>query len=319
MRILDPLERRIVAALQLDGRSSWRTIADVLGEPERTVARHGSELIESKLVQVAGLRPQSSSVIIRVQSAPGTTRATASALAQRRDSTFSYTMTGGVDCVVEILTEAGRLPALLTDEIPGTVGLVRAVSYPVMKYFRTIRGWQPDLVTDAEASALRAGATGDTWSFQAPQKLSRVDNEIVDALCVDGRVTYERLARLTGVSSATARRRTEWLLQNTHVYVRAVVEPASVGYPVEAFLWIRSDPQNVEAIGRDLAASPLVRYAAAVAGDYQIVANVTAQDQAALYACVTSAPWVADTKSIDVSILLEAFKRGGRELNPSRF
>ncbi|WP_370304309.1 Lrp/AsnC family transcriptional regulator [Cryobacterium sp. TMS1-13-1] len=318
VRLLDPLERRIAAALQFDGRSSWSQIAVVLGEPERTVARRGSELIEARLVQVAGLRPQSTSVIIRVQTAPGTTRATANALAQRRDSTFSYTMTGGVDCVVEVLTEAELMPALLTDEIPGTVGLVRAVSYPVMRYFRTIRGWQPDLLTEVEADALRAGVTTDTWSLQEPQRLSRVDNEIVEALCRDGRVSCERLARLTGVSNATARRRTEWLLQNNHVYIRAVVEPASVGLPVEAFLWIRSDPKNVEAVGRELAASPLVRYAAAVAGDYQIVANVTAKDQAALYACVTSAPWVAHTKSIDVSLLLEAFKRGGRVLQPAR-
>ncbi|MBG6212224.1 MAG: AsnC family transcriptional regulator [Cryobacterium sp.] len=318
MRLLDPLERRIAAALQFDGRSPWSRIADVLGEPERTVARRGSELLEAKLVQVAALRPQSTSVIIRVQTTPGTTRATANALAQRRDSTFAYTMTGGVDCVVEVLTEAERMPALLTDEIPGTVGLVRAVSYPILRYFRTIRGWQPDLLTEVEADALRVGVTMDTWSLQVPQRLSRVDNEIVEALCQDGRVSCERLARLTGVSNATARRRTDWLLQNDHVYIRAVVEPASVGLPVEAFLWIRCDPKNVEAVGRELAASPLVRYAVAVAGDYQIVANVTARDQAALYGCVTAAPWVAHTKSIDVSMLLEAFKRGGRMLQLPR-
>nr|WP_244962900.1 AsnC family transcriptional regulator [Cryobacterium roopkundense] len=311
------MERRIVAALQLDGRSPWRRIAEVLNEPERTVARRGTELLDAKLVQVAALRPQATSVILRVQSAPGTTRAAANALAQRRDSTFAYTMTGGVDCVAEILTRRERMPALLTDEVPGTVGLVRAVSYPVLRYFRTIRGWQPDLLTHVEASALSAGVTNDTWTLQPPLRLSTVDNEIVGALCRDGRVSCERLARLAGVSNATARRRTDWLLQNNHVYIRAVVEPASVGLPVEAFLWIRSEPHKVEAVGRELAASPLVRYAAAVAGDYQIVANVTAKDSAALYACVTSAPWVAHTKSIDISLLLGAFKRGGRVLNPA--
>jgi hypothetical protein len=44
VRLLDPRERRIVVALQLDGRSSWRRIAEVLDEPERTVARRGGEL-----------------------------------------------------------------------------------------------------------------------------------------------------------------------------------------------------------------------------------------------------------------------------------
>ena len=306
-----------MAALQLDGRTSWRRIAEVLDEPERTVARRGCELLEAKLVQVAALRPQSTSLILRVQSAPGTTRTTARALAQRADTTFAYTMTGGADCVAEILTEAERLPALLTEEIPGTVGLVRAVSYPVLRYFRTIRGWQPELLTDTEASALSVGVTTDNWSMEAPQHLSTIDNDIIEALSNDGRVSFERLARLAGVSHATARRRTEWLLANNHVYIRAVVEPESVGLPVEAFLWIRADPANVEAIGHELAASPLVRYAAAVAGDYQIVANVTVADTAALYSTVTAAPWVANAASIDVTLLLQAFKRGGRELHPA--
>ena len=318
VRLLDPLERRIVAALQLNGRTSWRRIAEVLKEPERTVARRGGELLEAKLVQVVALRPQSTSLILRVQSAPGTTRATARALANRADSTFAYTMTGGIDCVAEILTEPERLSTLLTDEIPGTVGLVRAVSYPILRYFRTIRGWHPELLTDAEASALGTGVTADNWSLKAPQRLSSIDNDIVEALAVDGRASFERLARLAGVSNATARRRTEWLLANNHVYIRAVVEPESVGLPVEAFLWIRADPSKVETIGHELAASPLVRYAAAVAGDHQIVANVTVIDTKALYAQVTTAPWVTHAESIDVSLLLQAFKRGGRELHPAQ-
>jgi DNA-binding Lrp family transcriptional regulator len=42
--LLDELDRRIVGALQIDGRASWRRIAEVLGEPERTIARRGSAL-----------------------------------------------------------------------------------------------------------------------------------------------------------------------------------------------------------------------------------------------------------------------------------
>ncbi|WP_281445790.1 AsnC family protein, partial [Paenarthrobacter nicotinovorans] len=37
MVLFDPLERQIVAALQLDPRCPWRKMAAVLGEAERTV------------------------------------------------------------------------------------------------------------------------------------------------------------------------------------------------------------------------------------------------------------------------------------------
>lgn len=311
MRLLDPLERRIVAALQLDGRCSWRKMAEVLQEPERTVARRGTELLESGTVQIAALRPHATAVIIRVQSAAGTIRATASAMARRADTTFSYTMTGGADCVAEILTEARRMPGLLVDEIPGTIGLVRSASYPILRYFRTIRGWQPEVLTPAQSAALRT-FTDRTVSLEALPPLNSVDAQIVEALHRDGRITYERLARMVGVSDATARRRTEWLLQNDYVHIRAVVEPALLGLPVEAFLWIRTEPGQVDTVGRELASSPMVRYAAAVAGDYQIVADVAVKNPAALYTAITDSPWVANAQSIETTLLLEALKRGGR-------
>jgi DNA-binding Lrp family transcriptional regulator len=55
-RVLDDLELRIATALQVDPRASWRRIAAVLGEPERTVARRGNDLIESRLVNIVGIR-----------------------------------------------------------------------------------------------------------------------------------------------------------------------------------------------------------------------------------------------------------------------
>ncbi|WP_353916921.1 hypothetical protein [Arthrobacter sp.] len=40
--------RQIVAALHIDPRASWRTIATVLREPERTVARNGRSVRRSR-------------------------------------------------------------------------------------------------------------------------------------------------------------------------------------------------------------------------------------------------------------------------------
>ncbi|GAB3266540.1 Lrp/AsnC family transcriptional regulator [Arthrobacter pigmenti] len=318
MRLLDPLERRIVGALQMDERVSWRRMAEVLGEPERTVTRRGTELLESGVVQVTGLRPPTATVIVGIQSAAGTIRTTANAMAARPDCTFSYTLTGSMDCVAEIATQADRMPSLLMDEIPGTMGLVRAVSYPIMRYFRTIRSWQPSLLTEPEAAALRSDRETEIVQLETFPELNAVDNRIVDALCQDGRMTYERLARMAGVSDATARRRAEWLLRHDRVHLRAVVEPAVLGLPVEALLWIRTDPQNVDVVGRQVASSPLVRYAAAVAGDYQIVADVTARDPAALYSAVTQAPWAANASSVDTTLVLNAIKRGGRTTGQGR-
>jgi Lrp/AsnC family transcriptional regulator for asnA, asnC and gidA len=253
---------------------------------------------------------------------PGTSRAAAEALAQRRDSTFSYLMTGGADCVAELLMDPKEVGSTLATEVPSTVGLRRAASYPVLRYFRSIRGWNSGLLTDAEAAALRSELTADfTANYAlgplqsaAAGPLSAQDLRLLDALVEDGRSSLESLARRVGVSETTARRRSEWLLRNNFVSIRAIVEPASLGLPLEAFLWIKAAPGKVDAIGRALGKESAVRYAAAVAGDCQLVADVTVTDQEALYRFITDSAWAAEADRIETTMLLQARKRGGRLL-----
>ena len=309
--VLDALERQIVAALQLDPRCPWRKMAAVLGEAERTVARRGSQLLESGAVAVVGVRPQPAAVLIEMRCTPGTVRAAAQALAQRSDTTFVYTTTGAGDCVAEILTEPGRLGDVLSDELPSTIGLRESTSYPVLRYFRTIRGWRPEVLSQDRVDALRSPLAMDSGILEARQELTRQDRELVEALCADGRMSYEALGRRVGVSEATARRRSEWLLATNQVQLRAVVEPAAFGLAVEALLWIRAAPEHVEQLGNSLAALPMIRYAAALAGHYQIIADVAVSDITALYRFTTGSEWAHYAAGVDVSLLLDARKRGG--------
>lgn len=317
MTVFDALERQIVAALQLDPRCPWRKVAAVLGEAERTVARRGSQLLESGAVAVVGVRPRPAAVLVEMRCTPGTVRAATHALARRADTTFVYTTTGTGDCLAEILTEPTRMGEVLSEELPSTIGLRDSTSYPVLRYFRTIGGWRPEVLSPDRLEALRSGLPVDRGALQARQELSRQDNELVEALCTDGRMSFEALGRRTGVSEATARRRSEWLLANNQIQLRAVVEPAAFGLAVEAILWIRASPQHVDQLGKGLAELPMVRYAAAIAGDYQIIADVTMGDMSALYHFITGSEWTRYATAVDVSVLLDAPKRGGRFMRTS--
>jgi len=316
--VFDALERQIVAALQLDPRCPWRKMAAVLGEAERTVARRGSQLLESGAVAVVGIRPQPAAVLIEMRCTPGTVRAATQALAQRSDTTFVYATTGSGDCVAEILMETGRMADVLSDELPSTIGLRDSTSYPVLRYFRTIRGWRPEVLSPGSVEALRSSLTPDSGVLEVRHDLSRQDSELVEALCADGRMSYEALGRRVGVSEATARRRSEWLLANNQIQLRAVVEPGAFGLDVEALLWIRASPQHVEQLGKSLANLPMIRYAAAIAGDYQIIADVTVSDMPALYRFITASDWAQYASTVDVSMLLDARKRGGRFMRTPR-
>lgn len=71
---LSDLDRQIVGALMTTPRAPWSRIAQVLGVPERTVARRGAELLDSGVVAVVGIYTRPFPVLIAVRTAPGTSQ-----------------------------------------------------------------------------------------------------------------------------------------------------------------------------------------------------------------------------------------------------
>ncbi|WP_028659315.1 Lrp/AsnC family transcriptional regulator [Nocardioides insulae] len=312
--ILDDLDRRIVCALQVDGRAPWRKIARVLGESERTVVRRGGDLLAQGTVRVAALRMQPQQALLRLQCTPGGAPLAAEALAGRSEVTFCYLMSGSADVVAEFGMGADEFASALISKLPATPGLVRLVSYPVLRYFRTIRGWRAGGLSPQQVAALSTPLTVDVVPGQVPPLAPR-DADLVEVLAEDGRAPLELLARRAGVSEATAARRVEMLLRSHQIQIRALVEPAGLGLPVEAMLWITAPPDHIADIGQALIAHPEVRYAAAVAGPHQIVADITVTDVDSVHRFITGGGWTRDVTAVDIGLVLDARKRGGRILS----
>ncbi len=74
---LDELDRKIIVALQHDGRASWTAIADMVGSSTATVARRGQQLVADGIVRIAvvpalGSSGQVDSFLVRLNCRPGT-------------------------------------------------------------------------------------------------------------------------------------------------------------------------------------------------------------------------------------------------------
>lgn len=316
----DSLDRRIISALQMDGRASWHRIATALGEPERTVVRRGTRLLDSGLVRIGAMVVRGRSTVVWVRCAPGRARVVATALARRPECVFAHVLTGSWDCLAQVRCPRDRLAGLVMDELPGLPGIVRTLTLPVLRHVRTIREWHAGLLTEAEIAVLGEGAAASA-AAPAPAdllptsdsvgELSRADRLLVNALAEDGRCTYDELARVSGVSEATARRRLGALRREGRVRVRAVIEPVLLGLPVEAVLWVRAVPAAVDSVTAALAGSPHVRYVSFVTGERQLLVLTAFPDEAALHDFVTRSPWLREAVSVDVSMVLGSLKRGG--------
>lgn len=303
------VDARIAAALQVDGRASWSSIAHVLGESERTVHRRGTQLLQDGLVTVAA-RPVNAgdAVIVDIECEPGRTRAIARSVATRRDAVIVHVVTGKVDCVAVLRCPRSALPGLLLEELSSIRGVVRTAAQPALRQVHSIAEWQPGVLTNAEIDALTPRLPEDDVS---DRRVDPIDEHLVRALERHGRSAVEELARLTGLSDTTVRRRIASLRVRDLLAIRAIVDPALFGLNTEAMLRVTVHPFSIDEVASELGESPYVRFVAVTCGAAQLFVLVALPDDDSLYAFVTSSPWVERVQSINVSLVLTSEKRGG--------
>ena len=102
-------------------------------------------------------------------------------------------------------------------------------------------------------------------------KPDRIDWEIIKLLNHDGRMPSTEIARRIGdVSARTITNRINQLVKHGIIKVRAVVNPASVGYSVMADVFIDVEPGRVREVAYKVAEFPQVTYAACAAGESDV-------------------------------------------------
>lgn len=321
---LDALDRRIVAALQVDGRATWRHIAAVLGAAERTVTRRGTQLLAEGIVEIHGLpdphrTAKGDPFIVNATCAPGSVMPVAIALARRPEAVVMHILTGSADCFVDLWCPQTRLSNLLLNEIGSIPGLVGTSVSPVLRYIKTVHDWDPGILSPDEVAAIRGVPKIGNWpQFAEAEPLNRQDRLLMAALIEDGRISYEELGRLCGISEQTAARRLEVLRRTGLLAIRALVEPRLLGLPIGALLRIRTAPARVERVAEALAASSTVRYAALVMGNHQLIADVRLPSKAALSEFLVEPEWLGDVASMETSLIIETLKQSGVLASPLR-
>lgn len=278
MHELDPLDRRIVAALQVNGRASWTDIAHLAGTSVTTVARRAQQLFAGGLVRVAAVPyPTGPSgadmVILRLRCEPGAHLTAGAHLAALPQARFVAIVTGAYDIVAEVAVPkrgaAGGLRSLLDGELQHIPGVQRAVADLELHTYKATHGWSAQLLGDA-ASLSAPQPVHDC----APGHLDELDEKIVDVLRADGRASFQSVAATLGISESTARRRFEAAYRTGCVQVITLVPAAALGFEAEMFFWLSVDPARLEAVAHELAAVRGVRYVAATLGQESLMCEV---------------------------------------------
>ncbi|WP_078870935.1 Lrp/AsnC family transcriptional regulator [Streptomyces caatingaensis] len=261
---VDPLDLRILHALQLDGRAPFRRIADVLGVSDRTVARRFDRLRASGLVRITVV-PDSSRTgqgewLVRVRVLPDVADAVADALARRPDTPWVCVVSSGTEIVCLFRTMDGA-PAPLTG-LTRRQGIVRVDAQRLLRNLTHHR---------------RTAGDG------TPVALTDLDRRLLPALAADGRAAYPQLARAVGWSESAVRRRLEELRASGTIRFDVATDPRLFGYSAQCLLWLSVTPSRLGPVAAALAGDPGTTFVGATTGPHQLLAVMVCRDDIALY------------------------------------
>lgn len=270
------LDTDIADCLQVNGRASWTLIADVIGQPERTVARRGQHLLDSGLVRVSAYLDEArlnavDALLMRVYVQQGGTARVADVLAQRRDA-YSVTAFPGSNRVEGLFLPVGLNPV---DEIAnrlltGMEGVVGSELARITRAYRRGHQWHGGRLDTAARGRLLKDVVADDESSCDALELTDQDRIITGIMERDGRTAVKEIAEAAGVTSQFIGRRMRALFRSGLLQMRTEVSPEISGLALEAHLRLQVDAARVDELGRHLAQDPAIMYCVATTGSHPI-------------------------------------------------
>jgi DNA-binding Lrp family transcriptional regulator len=319
---LDEVDRGLVHALQIDGRAPMRTIAEVLGVSDQTVARRYHRLRGSGAMRVLGLpdahRFGHLEWIMRVRCTPDTASAVAGVLARRDDTSWVSLTAGGTEivCLMRAPHRAEGASFLL-QKLPRTPRVVDVSAHHILHtFFGGPSGWRgktqaltPDQIMQLEPRLPEPPPRG------VRVEMREGDDALFATLAADGRAGYQELSAATGWSESTVRRRLEHLREMRALFFDVEIDAALLGYEVQVMIWLAVPPAEMTAVAEELSHHAEIVFTAATSGRSNLVAIAVCRDFDAFYDYLSARIGALRTVShVETAPVLLAVKRAGRVL-----
>lgn len=314
----DAIDQGLVHALELDGRTPFSRIAEVLGVSESTVARRYRRLRAETQCRVVGVRDVrrtgQPAWLIRVRCSPAATDAIGAALADAQGTAWVQAVSAATELWCSVRSDPADEHNLALMRRLGRTPGVTAVS--AARVLRVLVGGPRSFSTasslsPAQHEALLAGTPAVSWEGSPPPPTD-MDEPLLAALSVDGRASYAQLARACSVSETAVRRRLDALRRVGTVFFEVEMDFAALGRPTTALLWITARPSQLTAVGEALAAHPSIGFAAMITGKVNLGAYVVCRDIGELHGMVVNEFGVLDgVEHIESAPVAVTYKREG--------
>lgn len=263
---LDDTDRKLISALTEDGRASYSHLAAQVGLSGEAIRLRVERLIRTSTVQVvASVSPEV--VGFSLFGLVGITvdrsaAQVAGALTDLPETDFVVSTAGECDLFAEVVCRDEAHLFQTLERIRAIPGVSRCRTSTYMQVHKYTQG-NPHLQAFGEAPA---GAT--------PTTLDEIDRAIVGLLRHDGRVSYTDLARETGISYPSARRRVVRLRDAGTLNFRTIVNPLTSDGFLQVCIGVRV-AGNVDEVVERLCSHEEVKMLVSTLGWYDLILEVT--------------------------------------------
>lgn len=117
--------------------------------------------------------------------------------------------------------------------------------------------------------------------------IDEIDQRIIEALQLDGRRPFTKLAAELGISEASVRQRVAHLINNNVMQIVAITNPLQMGFSLAGMIGIRVSGDRLLEVAREIAAFDEVIYLIICAGSFDLLAEVVCRDNDHLLSFLT--------------------------------
>lgn len=312
---LDAADLDLVAALQRSPRAGVRLLADVLEMSTSTVSRRLARLVDERLLKVIGqvdwsvfsdAHPQH----VWISARPGTAGQVARDLAALPETQFAAITSGRSD-VYGILQPGARADGadLITERVGGIPGVVATHTEIALRSYASAATWLLDRLTPEQEARLRREnpAQRETSSTTG---LSADERRVARALQQDGRASAADVARRLELSQSTAYRVIQALLERGAVVPRVEIEPAVLGFPLEAVISVTAELRSITGIAAALGRHRSARFVSTVAGTASMICNGAFRDEDELSDLLTGdLAAIEGIRAVEIAVMLRVLTR----------
>ncbi|WP_309066466.1 Lrp/AsnC family transcriptional regulator [Microbacterium sp.] len=318
--VLDPVDRRLLHALQVEPRASWSALAPIVGADAATLSRRWRRLEEEGIAwitgRLGGVMPDGAA-LIEVECDPQRIAETAATLAEDREVYVLDQTAGSRDLLVTVACGGqDALGSYVTGRLAALPGVRSVRTHVWIDLFFEGGDWRLRTLSPAEMAALpavppprpRAAAT-------VPERLRQI---LAYELSIDGRATAASISKRWGVSAQRVTDAIAVLRRSGELRLRTDIARRWSEWPVYAWYFIEAPASIMHDLREGLKKVQQIRLAALTASRYNLVLAVWVRDLPGIHAFEVAFERAAPAARIqDRSLVLRIAKHMGRILDDS--